>query len=70
MINTNELQLIDRSRETDKGYKYSYHIRAPEYVARRLELQVINMELRTEELKKPNLTLISYIDGCIYRKNG
>lgn len=69
-IEVSELKIVNRSRQTEKGFKHSYHIRAPRYVIQRQELRDLVQKMKTDDIKREEPTLIGEIDSCIYRSKG
>ena len=69
-IEVSELKIVNRSRQTEKGFKHSYHIRAPRYVIQRQELRDLVQKMKNDDMKNEELCLVSEIDSCIYRSKG
>lgn len=69
-IDASELKVVDRSRENDGGYKYSYHIRAPKFAIQRLELADLVRKLKEKDTQQETISLISQLDSAIYRSKG
>jgi len=65
-----EFKHVNRSRQLEKGYKYSYHITVPRFCIQRVELSHLVVKIKNEEAQRGELSLINSLDACIYRNKG